>query len=161
MGIEGAGAHELGDLTEVAEIVIGELVEHVGDGDGAEFGMMADAGAGAGGDGVKKDEVGAAKNEEFAEMVAIGFGADGILRRGIVFLQVGLEIHDHDADAIAVGGFDGNEMGEDLGDGPAIRRGLPIEEIGGKAFEKGIEQERGFGEERDRGLKGRGKDLHG
>jgi len=129
VGIEGAGAVELSDLTEMAEIVIGEFMKHLRESDGAHFVMLAGARASGRGDGVEVGEEGAAKCNELFQVPCGRFLMHFFLRVGHEFGDF-WRVFEHDEfGTLLVESFDNGQVRENFGDRPTVRRGLPGEKV--------------------------------
>jgi hypothetical protein len=132
VGVEGTGAVKFGDLAEMAEVVGGPLVEHLGQRERAEFGVVAGTGSGGRRHGLQKIEVVAAHRDEAGE------DFDGVtLRAGVGACRIRLDIAQelgpvfgkHAADTAAVEIFNFDQMSQDLGDGPALGGRLPVPQV--------------------------------
>lgn len=70
--MKGLGAVEFGDLPEMAEVVVGKLVEHLRECDRAQLVMPADACGSGGGNSVKIEDEGPAESDKFLEVLTGG-----------------------------------------------------------------------------------------
>jgi len=153
-----AGADELGDLADVAEIVHRPFVEHLGEGDFAGFLVAGAAVAGAAGEGAQEFDVALALVFEVIEGIfGIGVAVEIVIHAGVVGLELG-EVFGEEAiepGAVAVA-FGVGEVFQDFGDGETVRGGLPAgifvtelaheaAEDGGSGFELVEAIELGFG----------------
>ena len=129
MGIEGVSAIELGDLAKVAEIVIGEFVEHLGESDDAHFVVLAGAVAHGGRTGVEVGEEGAAKSDEFLKMAKGGFLLSLYFGMRNEFGQSGRMFEHDELRTLLVKALDDGHVSEDFGNGPAVGGGFPVEEV--------------------------------
>ena len=120
--MKGVSAVQLGNLAEVAEIVIGKLVEHLREVNDSQFRMFARARRRVGGDRVQVENKSAPQWHKFLEILAKRFLLKLRFRKHFV-LRKSWRILKHDAPrALLVQLFDDHHVLENLRDGPAIGR---------------------------------------
>jgi len=137
--IEGVRAIEFGNLAEVSEIVIGEFVEHLGQGDGTHFVVVGSARAGRGGNGVEVDEEDAAKSNELFEMTGGGFLMSFFRRMRDESGKVGRVFEHDELGALVVEALNDGHVSEDFDDGPTVGSGLPTEKAGRQVAKQNFE----------------------
>jgi len=89
-------AIEFGNLTEVAKIVICQFVQHLGERDGAKFGVLAGARPRCGGNRVEVENERAAERDKFFQILSKGLLLKFRFRERLILRDRG-GILEHDA----------------------------------------------------------------
>jgi hypothetical protein len=145
--MKGVSAVQLGNLAEVAEIVIGKLVEHLRKVNDSEFRMFARARRRVGGDRVQVENKSAPEGHKFLEILAKRLLLKFRFRKHFV-LRKSRRILQHDAPgALLVQLFDHHHVLENFGNGPAVGGWLPLQGSRRKIAKKNLQNRGSFFEQ--------------
>jgi len=122
-------AVQLGNLPQMAEIVVGQLMQHLREGNGPHLVVLACPLSRGRGDGVKVEYEGAPQCRELLEMLPRGFLEQLLLLRPHQRREHRRILEHHAARALVVQPLDHGHMPQHFGNAPPIGRGFPLQNL--------------------------------